>query len=204
GSCTRPSCARFRLARPATGALLAHLVSVAAAQEVDTQPAHPAVAIARVAPADGAQEVRRSPHRAAPPSSRCHNSVIMPWDLDPSSGGDSLFALYLPLAAQYERGLAVPSSYSFTCASSPLALPHPRPHPRLQSSHARPPSPITSTFSDSTSTSEERQYFVLAADPPFPYDGAGSDRAQRAPHAPCTIPATPSRFRLLLVPDAED
>ncbi|KAJ7787201.1 hypothetical protein B0H14DRAFT_3893245 [Mycena olivaceomarginata] len=157
------------------------------------------------------------PHCAAPPSSRYHNSVIMQCDLCRSSGGDSRFAPYLPLAAQYERGLAVPSSYSFTCASSPLALPHPRPHPRAsespcastslsasESSHARPPTPITSTFSDSTSTSEERQYFVLAADPPFPYDGAGLDRAQRAPHAPCTIPATPSRFRLLLVPDAED
>ncbi|KAJ7792132.1 hypothetical protein B0H14DRAFT_2932644, partial [Mycena olivaceomarginata] len=81
GSCTRPSCARFRLARPATGALLVHLVSVAAAQEVYTESAHPAVALARAASADGAQEARRSPHRAAPPSSRYHNSVIMQCDL---------------------------------------------------------------------------------------------------------------------------
>ncbi|KAJ7787192.1 hypothetical protein B0H14DRAFT_2954901, partial [Mycena olivaceomarginata] len=129
GSCTRPSCAQFRLARPATGALLAHLIAIAAAQEVHTEPAHPAVGLARVALADGAQEARRSRHRAAPPSFRYHNSVIMPCDLDPSSGSDSLFAPYLPHAAHYERGLVVPSSYSFTCASPPLALLHPHPHP---------------------------------------------------------------------------
>ncbi|KAJ7787184.1 hypothetical protein B0H14DRAFT_3505836 [Mycena olivaceomarginata] len=107
------------------------------------------------------------------------------------------FAPYLPLAAQYERGLAVLELLLHLCISSPgPSSSSPTSPPASESpcasasssaaepSHARLPSPIApiiSTFSDSTCTSEERQYFVLAADAPFPYDGVDSDRAQRAP-----------------------
>ncbi|KAJ7806917.1 hypothetical protein B0H14DRAFT_2874705 [Mycena olivaceomarginata] len=48
--------------------------------------------------------------------------------------------LTLLLAAQYERSLAVLSSYSFTCAS-PLALPHPRLHPRQRPNRPAHPPP---------------------------------------------------------------
>ncbi|KAJ7818699.1 hypothetical protein B0H14DRAFT_2838576, partial [Mycena olivaceomarginata] len=167
GSHTRPSCTRFRLARPPTGALLAHLVSVAAVQEVYIEPAHPAVGLARAAPADGAREA----HRRHPATTTLRASVIMPCNLDRGSGGDSLSAPYLPLVAQYERGLAVPSSYSFLhlrlsspgpSSSSPASLPASESpcasasSAASEASHAHPPSPITSTFSDSTGTSEER------------------------------------------------
>ncbi|KAF7340342.1 hypothetical protein MVEN_01953400 [Mycena venus] len=123
--------------------------------------------------------VRRRRHSS---TATLRASATMPCDLDRSSGGDSLFAPYLPLVAQYERGLAVPSSYSFTCASPPSgpsssAPPSPPPSESpcaSESSHA-PPSPTASTFSDSTCTSEERPYSVFTADAPFPYDGAGVD-----------------------------
>ncbi|KAJ7833531.1 hypothetical protein B0H14DRAFT_3462671 [Mycena olivaceomarginata] len=52
--------------------------------------------------------VRRRRH---PATTNFRASVITPCDLDRSSGGDLLFAPYLPLGAQYERGLTVPSSY---------------------------------------------------------------------------------------------
>ncbi|KAJ7802770.1 hypothetical protein B0H14DRAFT_2891248, partial [Mycena olivaceomarginata] len=142
GSCARPSCARFRLARPATGALLAHLVSVAAAQ---------------------------NSHRAAPPSSRYNNSVIMQCDLDRSSDGDSLFAPYLlswrstSAVSQFPQATPSPAPllpWSFlifvripACVRIALRI---AASSTSESSHAHPPSPITSTFSDSTCTSEER------------------------------------------------
>ncbi|KAJ7832543.1 hypothetical protein B0H14DRAFT_3712085 [Mycena olivaceomarginata] len=76
----------------------------------------PALRLARAAPADGAQGARRR----NPAMAMLRASSPMPCDLDRSiAGGGSLFTPYLPLAALYDRGLAAPSSYSFTSSSPP-------------------------------------------------------------------------------------
>ncbi|KAJ7792135.1 hypothetical protein B0H14DRAFT_178430 [Mycena olivaceomarginata] len=119
----------------------------------------PALRLARAAPADGTQEAR---HRH-PTTATLRASSAMPCNLDHSSaGGDSLFTPYLPLAVLYDRGLAAPSSYTFTCASplssssllSPPASESPCASASASDSSHAPPSPPRSA--------------PVTADAPFP------------------------------------
>ncbi|KAJ7303638.1 hypothetical protein DFH08DRAFT_1089363 [Mycena albidolilacea] len=164
GSCARPSCARFRLARPATGALLAHLISRASrvrllltelkkriAALIARRRRHPATTTLLAATRFSRLTSARGAVRA-----RSRSSLGL------------LLHLRLSSPVPSTSSSASPPASESPCSSASSSA--------SELSHARPPSPITSTFSDSTCTIEEHPYFVLAADAPFPYDGAGSDR----------------------------